>query len=79
MDINAVYVDIPKSPSRKAKTVFTWYLKEREDMKKIHKENDVSIIDERLIMKEPLKHFQLACMFIIQNEYHQIFKVLNHV
>ena len=79
MDINTVYVDISKSFSRKAKTIFTWYLKEREDMKNIHKENDVLIIDELLIMKEPLKHFKLPCMFIIQNEYHQSFKVLDHI
>ena len=79
MDINTVYVDIPKSLSRKVEAIFTWYLKKRDDMKNIHKENDVLIRDELLIMKEPLKHFKLACMFIIQNEYHQDFKVLNHV
>ena len=79
MTINTVYVDIPKSLSRKRKTIFTRFLKEREDMKNIHKENDLLITDELLIMKELLKHFKLACMFIIQNEYHQCFKVLSHV
>lgn len=79
MTINTVYVDIPKSLSRKGKTIFTRFLKEREDMKNIHKENDLLITDQLLIMKELLKHFKLACMFIIQNEYHQCFKVLSHV
>ena len=44
MDINTVYVDIPKSLSRKAEKIFTCYIKEREDMKNIHKENDILII-----------------------------------
>ena len=43
-----------KALAERQKTIFIWYLKEREAMKTINKENDVLIMDELLIMKELL-------------------------
>ena len=40
------YTAIPKTLRRQAKAIFTWYPKERGDMRTIHKENDVLTNDE---------------------------------
>ena len=62
------YTAIPKNLRRRAKAVFTWYPKERGDMRTIHEENDVLTNDELIVVKEHLKNAKQACLYI-QNEY----------
>ena len=62
------YTAIPKNLRRQAKAIFTWYPKERGDMKTIHEENDVLTNDELIVVKEHLKNVKQACLYI-RNEY----------
>ena len=62
------YTAIPKTLRRQAKAIFTWYPKERGDMRTIHEENDVLTNDELIVVKEHLKNVKQACLYI-RNEY----------
>ena len=62
------YTAIPKNLRRKSKAVFTWYPKERGDMRTIHEENDALTNEELIVVKEHLKSVKRACLYI-QNEY----------
>ena len=62
------YTAIPKNLRRQAKAIFTWYPKERGDMRTIHEENDVLTNDELIVVKEHLKNVKQACLYI-RNEY----------
>ena len=62
------YTAIPKSLRRQAKAVFTWYPKERGDMRTIQEENDVLTNKELIVVKEHLKNVKQACLYI-RNEY----------
>ena len=62
------YTAIPKNPRRQAKAIFTWYLKERGDMRTIHEENDVLTNDELIVVKEHLKNVKQVCLYV-RNEY----------
>ena len=62
------YTAIPKNLRRQSKTKFTWYPKERGDMRIIHEENDVLTNDELIVFKEHLKNIKQACLYI-RNEY----------
>ena len=62
------YTAIPKTLIRQAKAIFTWYPKERGDMRTIHEENDVLTNDELIVVKEHLKNVKQACLYI-RNEY----------
>ena len=69
------YTAVPKNLRRQAKAIFTWYPKERGDMKIIHDENNVLSNDELVATKEVLKHSKHACLYI-RNEYPRGFQVL---
>ena len=62
------YIAIPKNLRRQDKAVFTWYPKERGDMRTIHVENDVLTNDELINVKEHLKNIKQACLYV-RNEY----------
>ena len=62
------YTAIPKNLRRQAKTIFTWYPKERGDMRTIHEENDVLTNDKLVVVKEHPKNIKQACLYI-RNEY----------
>ena len=62
------YTAIPKNLRRQAKAIFTWYPKERGDMRTIHEENDVLTNDELIVVKEHLKNVKQAGLYI-RNEY----------
>ena len=62
------YTATPKNPRRQAKAIFTWYLKERGDMRTIHEENDVLTNDKLIVVKEHLKNVKQVCLYV-QNEY----------
>ena len=62
------YAAIPKNLRRQAKAIFTWYPKERGDMRAIHEENDVLTNDELIVVKEHLKNVKQTCLYI-RNEY----------
>ena len=62
------YTAIPKNLRRQAKAIFTWYPKERGDMRTIHKENDILTNDELIVVNEHLKNLKQACLYI-RNEY----------
>ena len=74
MVINSIYTAIPKNLRRQAKAIFTWYPKERGDMRTIHEENDVLTNDELIVVKEHLKNVKQACLYI-RNEYLRVFQV----
>ena len=69
------YTAIPKNLRRQAKAIFTWYPKERADMKLIHEENDVFSNDELVVVKKVLKHSKHACLYI-RNEHPRGFQVI---
>ena len=58
------YTAIPKNLRRQAKAIFTWYPKERGDMRAIHEENDVLTNEELIVVKEHLKNVKQACLYI---------------
>ena len=68
------YTAIPKSLRRQAKEIFTWYPKERGDMRTIHEENEVLTNDELIAVKEHLKNVKQACLYI-RNEYRRGFNL----
>ena len=48
--------------------IFMWYQKEKEDLKKIHDENDLLTEDELLVAGDFLRNSKYACLYI-RNEY----------
>ena len=78
MVANAVVFCYTKKFEKKAKAVFVWYPKEREDLKMIHDENNVLTDDELVVARNFLKKSNHACLYI-RNEYPRGFKLLNHV
>ena len=62
------YTAIPKNLGRQAKAIFTWYPKERGDMRTIHEENDILTNDELIVVKEHLKNEKQAYL-CIRNEF----------
>ena len=62
--LTQLYTAIPKNLRRQAKAIFTWYPKERGDMRTIHEENDVLTNDELIVVKEHLKNVEQACLYI---------------
>ena len=62
------YTAIPKNLRRQAKAIFTWYPKERGDIRTIHEENDVLTNEELIVVKEHLKNVKEACLYI-RNEH----------
>ena len=73
--LTQLYTAIPKNLRRQAKAIFTWYPKERGDMRTIHEENDVLTNDELIVVKEHLKNVEQACLYI-RNEYPPGFNLL---
>ena len=69
------YTAIPKNLRRQAKAIFTWYPKERGDMKTIHEENDVLTNNELIVVKEHLKNVKQSCLYI-RHEYPPGFNLL---
>ena len=49
------------------KALFTWYFKEREDLKRMHDKNNLPIDDESLIVRD----------LLIRNEHPRRFKLFN--
>ena len=72
------YSAIPKGLRRQAKVIFVWHQKERDDLKKIHDENDVLRDDELVVAREFLKKSKYACLYI-QNEFPHWLEFLNHI
>ena len=72
------YTAIPKDLRRLATAIFTWYPKERGDMKTIHEENEVLSNDELVVVKDVLKHSKHTC-FYIRTEHPRGFKVLQSI
>ena len=62
------YYAVPKNLRRQAGAIFTWYPKERRDLKMIHDENDVLTDDEYSIVRGLLRKTKCACLYI-RNEY----------
>ena len=58
------YTAVSKNIRRQAEAIFTWYQKERGDMRTIHEENDVLTNDELIVVKEYLKNAERACLYI---------------
>ena len=53
-----------KNLQRQAKAICLWYPKEREDIKKVHDENDVLTDDELVVARNFLKKSKHACLYI---------------
>ena len=62
--LTQTYTAVPKDLRRLATMVFCWYQKERNDMQKIHEENDVLSDEELCIAKCVLKTSKHACLFL---------------
>ena len=62
------YSAIPKNLRRQAMAIFVWYPKEKEDLKKIHDENDVLTDEELVVARDFLRNSKYACLYI-RNEY----------
>ena len=60
--LTQVYVAVPKDLRRQCKMLFTWYPKERSDMKLIDEETN--LIDDWKPIKVALKESKHACLFI---------------
>ena len=58
------YTAVPKDLRRVTTMLFCWYQKERNDMQKIHEENDVLTDDELAFAKQSLRALEHACLFI---------------
>ena len=58
------YCVVPKNLRRQAGAIFTWYPKERRDLKVIHDENDVLTDDEYSIVRGLLRKTKYACLYI---------------
>ena len=58
-----------------AKIMFTWYPKERSDLKIIHEENGVLTNNEPVVAKDFLKQLKHACLYI-KIEHPQWFRML---
>ena len=71
------YSAVPKNLKRQAGATFTWYPKERGDLKTIHDENDVLTDDELVVVWGILRKSKNACLYI-RNELPLGFKLLNH-
>ena len=71
------YSAVPKNLKRQAGAIFTWYPKERGDLKTIHDENDVLTDDELVVVWGILRKSKNACLYI-RNELPLGFKLLNH-
>ena len=65
--LTQAYSAIPKNLRRQAKAILVWYLKEREDLKAIHEENDVLTDDELVIVRGLLKKSKHAYCYITTN------------
>ena len=72
------YSAIPKNLQKQANAIFVWYLKERRDLKKIHKENDVLRKHELVAARGLLRESRYGCLYI-RNEYPRGFRLPNHV
>ena len=68
------YTAIPKNLRRQAKAIFTWYPKERGDMRTNHEENDVLTNEELIVVKEHLKNVKQTCLYI-RNKYPRVFNI----
>ena len=62
------YSAAPKNLRRQARAIFTWYPKERGDLKTIHDENDVLTDDELFVVRIILRKIKHACLYI-RNEH----------
>ena len=62
------YSAIPKNIRRQTMAIFVWYPKEKEDLKKVHDENDVLTDDELVVARDFLRNSKCACLYI-RNEY----------
>ena len=62
------YSAAPKNLRRQARAIFTWYPKERGDLKTIHDENDVLTDDELFVVRSILRKRKHACLYI-RNEH----------
>ena len=58
------YSAVPKNLRRQAGAIFTWYPKERGDLKTIHDENDVLADDELVAVRDILRKSEHACLYI---------------
>ena len=71
------YSTVPKKLRKQAGAIFTWYPKERGDLKTIHDENDVLTYDELVVVRGILRKSKHACLYI-RNEHSLGSKLLNH-
>ena len=71
------YSAVPKNLRKQAGAIFTWYPKERGDLKTIHDENDVLTYDELVVVRGILRKSKHACLYI-RNEHSLGSKLLNH-
>ena len=69
------YCVVPKNLRRQAGAIFTWYPKERRDLKMIHDENDVLTDDEYSIVRGLLRKTKYACLYI-RSEYPLGFRLI---
>ena len=58
------YSAAPKNLRREAGAIFTWYPKERGDLKTIHDENDVLTDDELFVGRSILRKIKHAYLYI---------------
>ena len=71
------YSAVPKKLRRQAGPIFTWYPKERGDLKAIHDENVMLTDDELVVLRGILRKSKHACLYI-RNEHPLGFRLLNH-
>ena len=58
------YTAVLKDIRRQVKQLFTWYPKDRHDLRIIHEENDVMSNDELAVSKQKLMADKHACLFM---------------
>ena len=68
------YSAIPKNVRRQVMAMFVWYPEEKQDLKKIHDENDVLEDDELVVARDFLRNSKYTCLYM-PNEYSRGFCV----
>ena len=72
------YSSIQKNIRSRAKSVFVWCPKEKEDLKKIYNENNVFPVHELVFIREQLKKSKHAYLYM-GNEHPRGFNILMYV
>ena len=68
------YTAIPNNIRRQAKMLYCWYPNNRTDLNTIHKENDITEMEELARVKEVLKRGKQTCL-IIRMEHPRAYKI----